>query len=629
MQRATICFWLTAMASGGVALAGDATRRPNVVIVYTDDQGWTDLGIHGVDPDVRTPHLDQLAREGALFLAGYSTAPQCVPARAGLMAGRHQNAFGVDDNLKGPLPHDEYTLAERLRDAGYVTGMVGKWHLDLVRSPDGQGQRSSIAYLPHTHGFEEYFCGSMQSYQASHDLAGRPLADPPQVITDNRYRVDVQTEAALGFLRRRADDPRPFLLYLAYFAPHSPLEDPPHYMERMAHVEEYARRMGLASILAMDDGMGRIREQLATMGAAANTLIFFTSDNGAPLREGAYVGSHNTPLVGEKGMETDGGQRVPFLAAWPGTIPGGQVFEQPVWSLDITATAVAVANAPLDDRIEGVNLMPWLIGERNGPVHDSLVWRWRSQAAILRGDWKFIRVGDQLRYLFEMSDIGKQTAADNKIEEFPAIAAKWEQALQDKADTWAIPGLPDEPVEADLSFFYQHVEQTLPPLPYGEGRLGRYIPWRREPADTTPLFPPASVDDLQGWVVRQGTLAKLPGGELRVTTDTGQTGFLARLGLELQPPITLEVEARAAQPITLTPTWRIRGSARDFRSDPTTQLRFPAGNVWTTETVRLPEEMPVVHVRLVFSDKGPQTLDLRHITLRDAREGVRTFRFGP
>lgn len=629
MQRATFVFCLAAWACCQHVLADEPARQPNVVIVYTDDQGWTDLGIHGVDPDVRTPQLDQLARDGVLFVAGYSTAPQCVPARAGLLAGRHQNAFGVDDNLKGPLPLDEYTLAERLRDAGYVTGMVGKWHLDLVRAPDGQGQRSSEAYLPHAHGFEEYFCGSMHRYHASHDLAGRALADPPQVVTDARYRVDVQTEAALGFLRRRVDDPRPFLLYLAYFAPHSPLEDPPHYMERMAHVEEYARRMGLASILAMDDGMGRIREQLETMGETENTLIFFTSDNGAPLREGAYVGSLNAPLVGEKGMETDGGQRVPFLAAWPGTIPGGQVFEQPVWSLDIAATAVAVANAPVDERIEGANLMPWLLGQREGPVHESLVWRWRSQAAILRGDWKFIRVGDQLRYLFAMNEIGKQTAADNKIDEYPEIAAQLEAALRARAETWAIPGLPDEPVEADLSFFHQHVEQTRPPLPYGEGRLGRYIPWRRGPDEMTAERSTASEEELQGWVVRQGTAYRLPSGELRVTPAADRSGFLARLGLELQPPITLEVEARAAQPIALTPTWRVRGSARDFRSDPATQLRFPGTDDWTTATVRLPEEMPVVHVRLAFPAKDAPSLDLRRITLRDARDEARTFRFSP
>jgi len=238
-------------------------------------------------------------------------------------------------------------------------------------------------------------------------------------------------------------------------------------------------------------------------------------------------------------------------------------------------------------------------------------------------------VGDQLRYLFPMSEIGKQTAADNKIEEFPEVAARLEQALKAKADTWVITGLPEEVVEADLYFFNQHVEMTLPPMPYGEGRLGRYIPWRRARTDVAAEFPLASEDDLQGWVVRQGTAYQLPGGELRVTTSSGQTGFLTRLGLDLSPPVTVEVEGRAAQPIVLTPTWRIQGSARDFRSDPATQLRIPGGNDWTTANVSLPEQTPVVHLRLVFPAGGDQTLDVRRITLHDASGAEQTFRFGP
>jgi arylsulfatase A-like enzyme len=267
-------------------------------------------------------------------------------------------------------------------------------------------------------------------------------------------------------------------LYVAYFAPHSPMEDPPHYMERMAHVVEYERRMGLASVLAMDDGIGLIRNKLSEMGIADNTLIFYISDNGAPLREGAYIGSLNTPMTGEKGMQTDGGQRVPFLAAWPGKIPAGQVFEEAVWSLDATATSLAVAGAPLDDKIEGVNLMPWMLGEKSGQVHDALYWRWRSQAAVLSGNWKFVRLGNKQRYLFDMTEIGKETAADNKIEQYPEIAAELERKLKARADTWHIKGLPDTVVAADQLFFDLHVDLTIPPPPFGEGRTGVYIPWR-------------------------------------------------------------------------------------------------------------------------------------------------------
>ncbi len=465
---------------GSCSKISEQQQSPNIIIFFTDDQGFSDLGINDADPDVRTPNLDQLAREGVHFTNGYTTAPQCVPSRAGLISGRHQNNFGLDDNLKGPLSHDEYTIAERLRDVGYVTGMVGKWHLDLVPREDGPGQRVSVDYLPHTHGFEEYFCGPMQQYYASHDLDGTLLINPPQIIRDQRYRIDIQTDASLSFLNRRKTDDRPFFLYVAYFAPHSPMEDPPHYMERMSHVEEYERRMGLASVLAIDDGIGLIRKKLDDMGLTENTLIFYMSDNGAPLREGAYIGSKNKPLVGEKGMETDGGQRVPFIAAWPGKIPGGQTFKEAVWTLDASATALAVANAPVDNKIEGTDLMPWLMGQKTGPVHDALFWRWRSQAAILSGNWKFVRLGDERRYLFDMSETGKETAADNKIDQYPEIAAELEEKLKAKSNTWKIKGLPDEVVSADQLFFDLHVDRTLPPPPLGEGKTGAYIPWRED-----------------------------------------------------------------------------------------------------------------------------------------------------
>lgn len=462
------------LLTAGCAEHPENQKAPNIIIVFTDDQGYSDLGIHGADPDVRTPNLDQLARDGVLFANGYVTAPQCVPSRAGIISGRHQNVFGLEENPMGPLSHDEYTIAERLSDAGYVTGMVGKWHLE------GNDPVSSVDYLPHTHGFEEYFCGNMQNYHASHDLKGNALENPPQIIKDSRFRIDIQTDASLWFLERRKTDDRPFFLYVAYYAPHSPMEDPPHYMERMTHVKEYERRMGLASILALDDGVGLIRKKLDEMGIADNTLIFYISDNGAPLREGAYIGSLNAPMTGEKGMQTDGGQHVPFLAAWPGKIPAGQVFEEAVWSLDASATALVLAGAPVDDRVEGVNLMPWMLGEKSGQVHDALYWRWRSQAAVLSDNWKFIRLGNKQRYLFDMTEIGKETAADNKIEQYPEIAEELERKLKARADTWHNKGLPEKVVAPDQLFFDMHVDRTIPSPPLGEGRAGSYIPWRED-----------------------------------------------------------------------------------------------------------------------------------------------------
>lgn len=474
-----------------------AAEQPNVILIFTDDQGYTDLGIVGADPDVRTPHLDQLARDGVLFTRGYATAPQCVPSRAGLIAGRHQNVFGVDDNHKGPLPLTEVTIADRLQQAGYVTGMVGKWHLSPgPQRIDWDGPQPQGAYNPRNRGFEEYWNGAIgPRYEVNFDLDGNLLADAPQMVNDPRYRVDVQTDAALAFLQRRQDDPRPFFLYLAWYAPHAPLEDPPHYMERMSHVDDYVRRMGLASILAMDDGLGRIREKLEQMGMTENTLIIYMSDNGAPLKVTSYVGSLNTPTVGEKGMQTDGGQRIPYIAAWPGTIPPGQVFDETVSTLDAARATLEVAQANIDERVEGVNWIPWLKGQRSGAVNEALFWRWRSQAAVLSGDWKFIRVGSDpnYRYLFNMQTIGEQTAAHNRINEFPEVAERLERMLMAQADQWHFKGLPQgRPLRPDQDFYDQHVEQTAQALPLGQGETGAYIPWvdgarRPDLRNTNPL----------------------------------------------------------------------------------------------------------------------------------------------
>jgi len=469
----------------------DPPKHPNIILIYTDDHGYADLGAYGNDPDVRTPNLDLLMAEGAVLPHGYVTAPQCIPSRAGFVVGRHQNGFDLEDNNGGPLPLEEYTIAERLRDAGYATGMVGKWHLEIAwKREDGKMRHYlSREHLPDRHGFEDMFMGYLQHYHANYGLDGADLPEDLKVLQLPHYRVDIQTKAALAFLDRREDDERPFFLFFCPYAPHSPMEDPPQYMERMAHVEEYERRMGLSSILAIDGGVGLIREKLEAMGETENTLIFFIGDNGAPIRQGAYVGSMNTPLTGEKGMQTDGGQRVPFLAAWPGTIPAGTVVDEPVWSLDASATALAAAGVAPDERIEGVNLLPWLTGQRSGPVHDALFWRWRSQAAVLAGNWKFIRLGSDTRYLFDVSKPGRETADDNLIADHPAIAERLERMLEAQAAQWTPPGLPESIHPADQLFFDIHVEGVGPKLEYGAGRTGRYIPW--DPERPTP--------DLREW----------------------------------------------------------------------------------------------------------------------------------
>jgi arylsulfatase A-like enzyme len=443
-------FCLSLLMAPLSALAGN--DRPNIIVIYSDDHGWADLGAQGVDSDIRTPHLDALARDGVRFTRGYVSAPQCVPSRAGILTGRYQQRFGVEDNNHGPLPLEEVTIAERLRKAGYVTGQVGKWHLDITRVPKKKGDpkgppgaksvKVSMDYMPHAQGFDEYFRGELRTFYASHDLKGTPFPDAPHLVTDDRFRVDVQTEAALSFLNRRAAKPeQPFFLYLAWYAPHVPLESPEPWFSKTPAGLPKERRQALAMMAAMDDGVGRVRAKLKELGQDRNTLLFFIGDNGAPLG-GAWNGSRNLPLIGQKGMLTEGGIRTPFLAAWPGRLPAGKTYDKPVINLDVAATAVALAGLPKDPILDGTDLMPFLENKTAGDPHPRLFWRWGSQAAVLEHPWKLVRIGDREQMLFDVSQPGGENAAKNQLAAQPEIAKRLTEALEQWSQTLQPPGLP-------------------------------------------------------------------------------------------------------------------------------------------------------------------------------------------
>ena len=569
-------------------------RQPNILLIYSDDHGWADLGAQGVDRDIRTPHLDQLARDGVRFTRGYVTAPQCVPSRAGVLTGRYQQRFGVEDNNKGPLPLAELTLAERLKPAGYVSGQVGKWHLDIGGSKAGdKAARIQPAHLPHGQGFEEYWCGSLRQYHASHDLKGQPLPDAPKVATDDRFRIVSQTDAALSFLDRRAAKPeQPWFLYLAWFAPHVPLDSPePWFSRTPAHLPK-ERRQALAMIAAMDDGLGRLRAKLKAMGAEDNTLIFFIGDNGAPLKQGAWNGSLNAPLIGEKGMLTDGGVRVPFLAAWPGKVPAGQVFEHPVSALDVvaTATALVTSQAPADKSVrptlDGVNLLPFLTGANKAAPHDALFWRWRSQAAVLEFPWKLIRLGTNATYLFNVTQPGGET--NNLRAQNPAIVARLDAKLAAWSGTLQPPGLPEPNNEQDNLFFAAHVDKTI------EQTTKRRASAKSEP---TPAAP-AATGDTQGWVCRNGTLA-VKDGALLITPEAGAKAapFLARAGLDLPSPVTVTLRVRAKTGGPASIAWRT-SEQNDFVAENSANFNWPTGADWQEVKVELPVKGRLIHVRV-------------------------------
>jgi arylsulfatase A-like enzyme len=418
--------------------ASGAPVAPNIIVILSDDQGYADLGVQGAVEDVETPNIDELARHGVRMTHGYVTSPQCVPSRAGLMTGRYQNEFGLEDENAAPLLPEELTIAERLRAAGYVTGMAGKWHLNVnEKSAARFKMMDTQVFHPGNQGFDEYLSGFDSRYSASHRPDGSRLDSAPAVITTEGFRVDVQSEWAVSFIDRHAQDR--FFLYVPYFAPHVPLEAADRYLRRFPTVTNEKRKYALAMIAAIDDGVGHMAAMLQKHGVESNTVIFFLSDNGAPTHR-SWNGSKNDPLVGGKGMLTDGGIRVPYLVSWRSVLPEGRVYDRPVIALDVAATLVALAGLPSDPSLDGVDLMPFLSGRDQGDPHEALYWRWRTQAAIRAGRWKLIWLGEDLQLLFD--EESPEGEARNVIDEHPRIARDLTARLKAWSETLSPPGLP-------------------------------------------------------------------------------------------------------------------------------------------------------------------------------------------
>lgn len=466
--------------SAEVALA-EANAGPNIIVILTDDQGWSDLGVQGVTSDVQTPHIDQLAADGVRMSSGYSTAPQCTPSRAALVTGRYQQKFGVDDNKFTPMPLDEVTLGERLQNAGYRTGMIGKWHLDVnsnsvLVDPDTLSSDERSNYFPDQRGFDDVYVGYRYRWRASFDFEGNEFGASRWL--DNRFRIDVATDAALAFVDKNHQ--QPFFLYLSYYAPHLPLEAPDHYLSRFPENMDIRRRYALAMMAAVDDGVGKLRDRLQQYELTDNTLLFFISDNGAPLgihkldlpiniHSAEWDGSINEPWVGEKGMLTEGGIRVPFIASWPAALPAGVVYSQPVSTLDVAATSLAAAGVPVPDVLDGVDLLAHLVEHadndntphnnthRNNTGHGdlanrSLYWRFWSQAAVRKGRWKYLLAAER-EYLF---DLEAEHEHQNLMGQYPEIADQLRTELSDWSATLHRPGLPELPLNNKEEKWFDH-----------------------------------------------------------------------------------------------------------------------------------------------------------------------------
>lgn len=409
------------------AVAQAAPTRPNVIVILADDMGYGDLSVQGAK-DISTPHIDALAAQGVRLTDYYANQPVCSPSRAGLMTGRYQERFGWESNPGAAqrtstafgLPRDHKTLPERLKDRGYATGMVGKWHLGFT--PANQ---------PTARGFDSFygFLDGAMAYIPDGPTGGKAMMRGTEPAPMPAHTTEAFTDEAVKFIE--AHKAQPFFLYQAYNAVHAPMQSTKAYLDRFASEKDPKRRAHLAMVAALDDGVGRIVDEVDRAGLSKKTLIVFISDNGGPTWQ---TTSSNGPLNGVKDLTLEGGIRVPAIFRWPGRLAPGTVIHSMAMEFDVTATTLALAGAPADPVIDGRNLMPYLTGAKTGDVHEALFWRMGRQAAERHGPWKLVKAEDA-DWLFDLrTDIGEHhdLAASNpaKLQQMRAEYDAWAARMQ-------------------------------------------------------------------------------------------------------------------------------------------------------------------------------------------------------
>jgi len=406
--------------------------QPNIVFVIVDDMGYGDLGCTGA-PDLKTPAIDRIAREGVKLTDFYSNGPNCSPTRAGFISGRYQQRVGIEmplgayaaDSGRG-LPVTPTSLPRLLKDRGYATALIGKWHLG------GQPR-----FHPNRHGFDEFW-GFMSGW---HDFYTSTRRGQPDIFHNEElssytgYMTDEISTRARGFIESHAG--HPFFVEVAYNAPHWPFQPPDLSEEKRARADllhDGTRADYVAMVERVDRGVGEILGTLDRLDLARNTLVIFTSDNG-----GEWL-SRNAPFFHRKSTLWEGGIRVPALLRWPDRLPRGAVSDQVGITMDLTASMLAAAGvtAPASYRPDGIDLLPLL--EKKRTIERTLFWRIandaRNQRAVRRGHWKYLRDGiggnDSVHeFLFDLAkDPGERSdvtiAQAVLLPEFRKLLADWE-----------------------------------------------------------------------------------------------------------------------------------------------------------------------------------------------------------
>ena len=417
-QFTTITLAVLLLAPLAGLSAADATKsapKPNILVIVADDLGYADIGMQGCT-DVATPNIDSLAKNGVRFTNGYVSGAVCSPSRAGLMTGRYQQRFGHDANPRGEFGLDlkETTMAQRMKEAGYVTGITGKWHLGEQKSQ-----------MPLARGFDEFYGILPHGIAAEKQGSGGQVYRGWDKVETPSDHTEKFGEEAVAFIERHKSEP--WFLYLPFTAVHAPHIAPESYVQKFSNIESRQRRQLCAMVSVMDDRVGMVLEKLRELKLEENTLIFFFSDNGGP----TAASVHNGPLRGGKWTVWEGGIRVPFAVQWKGRIAPGRVLDTQVIQLDVLPTALAAAGveASPEWKLDGLNLLPLLEGKSDKLARDTLFWRFGVQYAVRQGDWKLTKASkDMTPALFNLAvDLGEKTdLAAQQPEKVKQLQSLWD-----------------------------------------------------------------------------------------------------------------------------------------------------------------------------------------------------------
>ena len=424
--KKTLSFLIVAVTLVSIkAYAQEQSEMPNLIVIMTDDMGWADVGFNGCK-DIPTPNIDRIANEGVRFEEGYVSFPVCGPSRAGFLTGRYQDRFGFTTNPsidpknpKAGLPLEEETMAQVLQKANYNNAIVGKWHMGTheVFHPLNRGFDYFYGFLSGGHNYfpDQLYLNDLSEVTKKWEWYRTKIIENRTKVETDHYLPDELSDAAVRYIEKQADNDQHFMLYLAYNAPHTPMQATEKYLSRFPDIKYKRRKTYAAMVSAVDDGVGRVLKSLEENDIDENTIIVFLSDNGGASNNA----SDNGPLRGRKGDLFEGGNRVPFAMRWKAKLPQGVTYDKAVSSLDIMATIIAQTNVKISPErpLDGVNLIPFLTGTDQGDPHDFLFWRKQEQnaMAILYENYKLVANKNRKNNPPELFDLSKDLGETTNI----------------------------------------------------------------------------------------------------------------------------------------------------------------------------------------------------------------------